>query len=194
MARVESPERIQKFLTAMNSIEWTDKSAAIKNIHNEVNLLADAEIRYYYTKRVYKRRLTGWLKILMLLFFSISILLPLLKNTGQFIESIDTWGYVFFAIAGICFTIDKTFTGSSGHMRYVVTQIKLEKLLTSFNLKWQNIYFEMGTHNENESCRLLFASMIEFTDEFYKILNDETQEWKAELTKVLEDLSKKAKS
>jgi len=137
MARVESTERIRKFIEQLRKINWQDKNADIKILQNQVVDLVQAEIDYYYSKRVYKRRLSGWLRIFTVLFGSLGIFVPLIAATGYLKGYIILpWGYLYFAAAGVCFTINSVFTGASGHMRYVVTQIKLEEKLTLFLLKW----------------------------------------------------------
>ncbi|MCG2593927.1 SLATT domain-containing protein [Ramlibacter sp. XY19] len=137
--RVEDPRRIREFRQRLVSLKWDPANAlaSLKELFDAVDQLADAEVHYYYRRRGTRAWISGFARVAAWLLGSIGLLLPLLAGTAapQFKE-LGQYGYVFLAGAASCLAANALFGGTSGHVRFVSTQLELERLVTKARIDW----------------------------------------------------------
>jgi hypothetical protein len=185
----EHPNRIAEFLQDTINLDWSDFYNSMNKLYEHINKLCQAEIEYYYRGKKQKRILSGTIKILTGIFFTLGLLSPLLNNIEEIKNlNIDllNWGYIFIGLTGILYLIDNLFTGSSGHIRYVTTQLRLEKEITLFRISWNRLLA-----NDEKNKSVYFDVLTSFSSTFYQIINEETAQWSAEIEAALEEINKK---
>lgn len=137
--RPEDPRRIREFRRRLGSLKWDAENAiaSLKELFDAVDELADAEIHYYYRRRGTRAWISGFARFAAWLLGSIGLLLPLLAGTAapEFKE-VGQYGYVFLAGAASCLAANSLFGGTSGHVRFVSTQLELERLVTKARIDW----------------------------------------------------------
>ena len=188
--KIESPDRIKFFREFTIDLDWKNKEDSLKKLYVGINTLAEAEIEYYYNRRLSKRRLSGLLRTCTLMFFGIGGLFPLIAGANSHLSPLNAWGYVILGIGAIFLSADKVFIGSSGHVRFVTTQLALEKDLTLFRLKWQKL---LANYNSANSIDEFLDELEKFSASFYETILNETDQWKGELAQAIEELKRREK-
>lgn len=184
---IESTERITKFLEETSNIDWSSATPdGWKCIFDKCTGLIKGEIDYYYKSRKRNRRLSFWFRLLALLFGTAGFLAPLLEATGLAgLKGSAPFGYLFLAISAAFFAANSLFGGTSGHTRYVVTQINLEKNLTLMVVEWGNII----SRNSSNEAKADFIK--EKMTDVYSIILEETDVWGKALAQAVDAYEKK---
>jgi len=136
--RPEDPRRMHQFRERMQHVSW-DKSAlldSLSTLFDAVDDLAEAEVRYYYRRRGTRAWLSGLFRLAAWVFGAIGLLVPLLAATGEPFTTWGPYGYVSLALAASFLAANALFGGTTGHVRFVSTQLELEKLVTSSRIAW----------------------------------------------------------
>jgi hypothetical protein len=108
---------------------------------------------------------------------------PLLETTG--LKGAAPFGYLSLAVSAAFFTANSLFGGTSGHTRYVVAQLKLEKALTLMVVEWSKI------SSDNESNEIKAEFIKEKMAEVYSIILEETDVWGKALAQAVDAYEKK---
>ena len=121
----------------------SNPSESIVNLYNWTIKETQGRINWYIRNSVVKKFGSQWIRIFVIVFAAVGALCPFVDATGIFIKTplaqIGKWGYVFFALAAAIFLFDKYFGLSTGWMRFVVTQLTLERMLKEFQYNWVNL-------------------------------------------------------
>ncbi len=182
---VESTDRISKYLNTISEINWNSETAdGWKVIFTQSTDLVKGEIDYYYKSRKRNKRLSFWLRLFALIFGTAGLLAPLLEAVGQ--KGVAPFGFLALAVSAAFFAANTLFGGTSGHTRYVVTQLNLERTLTLMVIEWNQLVSSNKASNEQK------ADFIkEKMSEVYSIILEETDVWGKALYQAVDAYEKK---
>ncbi|WP_031482072.1 SLATT domain-containing protein [Maridesulfovibrio frigidus] len=196
------PRHISKFRMGLKEIVWNEDpvSMSITELFNELDLLVEAEIRYYYRR---SKRRAFWsiiLRVGMIVCASIGTIIPLMEKPIPLFLASNSYsffsgnGYAFLAAAAAFYSANQLFGGTTGHVRFTEAHLKLEKLATSSRIKWYKYLgcSKSGDKPEN-NIRTGFYLINHYAEELYKISLTVTTDWGehrlSELAKYQETLS-----
>jgi hypothetical protein len=186
---IEAPARLQAFVDAVQDLEWNqdNRITSLRKVFSAVDSLVFAEVEYYYRLRTNARLSSGILRGAGIVFAVLGGLIPLLAATGhEKLTSLSPWGYVLLAIAAGFYGANQLFGGTSGHVRNVTAQLKLEKIMTVSRLKWVATIAGMQDKEMTEELfKGAFAQIEAYAGELYEVLDEETTLWSKELLEEL---------
>lgn len=183
--RPEDPQRLGNFRQTTQDLKWDEEDVAesLAILFNAVDLLAEAEVAYYYRRRGTRAWISGVTRFGGWLFGSIGLLLPLLASaTGSAFQQWAAFGYVALAIAASCFAANSLFGGTAGHIRFVATQLELEKLMTATRISWCRY---LSQDHAGDISNAGFSLILNYAEELYAITLSETGLWGELLLKEL---------
>lgn len=195
--RPEDPARIEAFRRTVDAIDW-DKDGLIpglRRLFEAVDGLAEAEVHYYYRRRLVRAAVSSTTRIAAWLLGSVGLLLPLLAgvNTGTF-QAWGPYGYVFLAAAASCLAANALFGGTDGHIRFTSTQLELERLITAARVAWCK-YLASEKAPDPAATEQAFALIHDYADGLHTITIAETGHWgetlRTELAKYQKTLDAK---
>ncbi|ABM03708.1 hypothetical protein Ping_1938 [Psychromonas ingrahamii 37] len=193
--RPEDPVRLQTFREATQGLLWDDQHAAesLSQLFCAVDDLAAAEVTYYYRRRTTRAWISGISRFAAWVSGTIGLLLPLLATTANpEFKSLAQYGYVFIAIAASCLTANSLFGGTEGHIRFVTTQLELEKLITDARISWCHYLESRGGDSEDLDAGFLLIQ--DYTSELYTTTLSETGRWGETMIKELTRFQKSIES
>jgi hypothetical protein len=130
---------IAQFSATTASLEWDigHVEASLLKLFKAVNQLALTDLAYYQNRVRYQSSISYCLRVAGAFFGTLGVISPALVATeAEFAKCIAKWGYFFFSLSGSAFAVNSLFGGTSGHARYVATQIKLEEVIARYGVKW----------------------------------------------------------
>ena len=174
-------------MSALAATDWHERrSAAPEEIAAAIVALFRTEIVYYYRLRNWRARVAGLSRLVAFLFGSAGLLAPLLAATGnQWFVNGEKWGYVLLASAAAALAANRLFGATSGHMRFVSAQYRLEQLLQEFAVQWQAWRAKVPRADEAPNAELTaeaFRLLEQFSTAAYAAMKRETDLWSADLT------------
>ena len=185
--RPEDPLRIQAFRSKLEGLFWDPENAlkSLSVLFAAVDDLAEAEIQYYYRRRGTRAwisvitRFGGWM------LGSIGLLLPLLAATDvSFFKDGAELGYVFLAAAASCLAANALFGGTEGHIRFVSTQLEIERLITTSRVGWCR--YLAGTPEQAHDLSEGFTLILQYSNALHTATITETGRWGETLLLELE--------
>jgi hypothetical protein len=183
---IESPKRISNFLGATAQIDWTDISTdGWKLIFEKCTELVSGEICYYYKSRKSSKRTSFWFRVFALIFGTAGFLAPLLEVAGC--KGAAPFGYLLLAISAALLAANTLFGGTSGHTRYVVAQLNLERILTLMVIEWS----KLSSSNASNEAKAAFIN--EKMCDVYSIILEETDVWGKALAQAVDAYEKNVK-
>ncbi len=155
-------------------------AASLGVLFGAVDDLAEKEARYYYRRRGTRAWLSGVTRTCAWLFGSMGLLLPLLASTdGALFRAWGPYGYAFLALAASALAANALFGGSEGHVRFVATQLELEKLITASRIAWCEHL--AGLNNSGnmtpEEREQGFALILGYATKLHETAISETGRW-----------------
>jgi len=190
--KIEDPDRIKIFLEKTGSLAWDDARASLEVLYKEAFELLRHEVAYYYRIRQSKKILSGWFRFCALLFGTLGVLAPLADAAKLY--DVGELGYLLLAIAGAFITANNIFGGTSGHARFVTTQLSLEQIIAIGAVKWNQLKMKHQIEKNKESVEQEMLDFIVSTIEAsYKLILEETSEWNDALKSALTDYEKRFK-
>lgn len=194
--RSEDPRRIHAFRARLEGLAWDKQSTvgSLSTLFAAVDDLAEAEVRYYYRRRGTRAWISGVTRTGAWLFGTVGLLLPLLAGTAApMFRDWGQYGYAFLAAAASCLAANSLFGGTEGHIRFVSTQLELERLITEFRIRWCK--YLAGSHETDDDLAEGFAIVLAYADALHKSTIAETGRWGetilAELAKFQERIEAK---
>ena len=176
--RPEDPRRIREFRGRLASLKWDAANvlASLNALFDAVDQLADAEVHYYYRRRGTRAWISGLARFAAWLLGSVGLLLPLLAGTAapEFKE-LGQYGYVFLAGAASCLAANALFGGTSGHVRFVSTQLELERLVTKARIDW--CAFLAQAQGDADAIQTGFAQIQSYASALHTATIAETGRW-----------------
>ncbi len=162
----------------------------------------EAQIGWYKRNTGSKRRGSQIIRAGAIFFAALGALCPLLDAAG-FMPALATlfgkswsgnhalaqWGYVFFAVAAAIVGFDRYFGLSTCWMRFIVTQMALEKTLKEFQYDWLILQAQQAEHTVT-----LLQKARDFTSQTESLVKQETDAWVLEFQNNLAQLEKVLKA
>jgi len=184
--RPEDPRRMSQFRLDLASLSWEGDAAfaALSQLFAAVDALAEAEVRYYFRRRGTRAWVSGITRFGAWVLGSIGLLLPLLGASPWLpFKDATQYGYAFLAAAASCLAANALFGGTSGHVRFVGTQLELERLVTKARIDWCAFLAERT--RGLESVKRGFALIHAYAHALYATTITETGNWSAEAMAAL---------
>ena len=176
--RPEDPRRIRAFRDALHDVVW-DKANTIDSLSKlfqAVDDLAIAEVDYYYRRRGARAWISGVTRFGAWIFGTVGLLLPLLVTTkNQNFNNLENYGYVFLASAASCLAANSLFGGTEGHIRFVSTQLEIEKLVTQARISWFEYLASQDVGNSDYKPGFLLIQ--NYASDLHTITIEETGQW-----------------
>ncbi len=142
------------------------------------------------------------LRAFSIIFAAFGALCPLIDATGilggqqpgdvQNRLILAQWGYVFLAVAASLAGFDYYFGHSSGWMRFIVTQISIERSLKEFQYDW--VILKVQQENNPSNTPMFLQRAKDFTLQIENIIKQETDAWVAEFQTNISQLEKVLKT
>lgn len=152
---------------------------------------------YYRNNSAYKRSLAKGLRILAILASAVAGVLPVLSqisaNNNKY--PIDpAWATVAVTVAITAIGLDRFFGFSSGWVRFITTEIKIESKIEQLRLSIENERFSwQGQPPTFDKAKATLGIIISFLNEISEIVKDETNTWVIEFQNVLQKLNEDLK-
>jgi len=176
--RPEGPGRTQAFRSKVDTLRWDQEHVAdsLATLFRAVDDLAETEVAYYHRRRGTRAWISGLCRVAAWSLGSVGILLPLLAGTAA--APFNDWGqygYVFLAAAACCLAANALFGGTEGHIRFVSTQLELERLITAARIDWCK--YLAGPHTSAEEIAQGFALISAYAQQLHTATITETGRW-----------------
>ena len=184
--RPEDPARLCVFRNATKGLLWDEEHAteSLSKLFRAVDDLAEAEVKYYYRRRTTRAWISGISRFVAWVSGTIGLLLPLLAATANpEFKDVAQYGYVFIAIAASGLAANSLFGGTEGHIRFVTTQLELEKLITKARISWCR-YLELRA-SDSEDYEAGFLLIQDYATELHTTTISETGRWGETIMKEL---------
>jgi SMODS and SLOG-associating 2TM effector domain 2 len=148
---------------------------------------ARSQIAWYQESRRPKKLGSQWFRGLAIALAAIGGLFPLVDAATQGSEmALGQWGYVVIALAAALVLYDRFFGLSSGWMRYMLTELSLQRTLREFQYDW-NILVAQQTSPQNDPLPLL-RRLKDFSLQVETLIKQETDAWVTEFRTNLSEL------
>lgn len=186
--RPEDPRAMRAFKEALKGLSWDQANLAesLDVLFQAVDDLAIAEVLYYYRRRGTRAWISGISRFAAWVFGTIGLLLPLFAATKHAVFSnFEDYGYVFLGLAASCLGANSLFGGTEGHVRFVSTQLEIERLITQKRIAWFE-YLALQDGNDRENSKA-FALILDYANALHELTIEETGRWGVAL---LDDLAK----
>jgi len=193
--RPEDPRRIQAFRSKLEKLSWDKQNvvSSLSTLFAAVDDLAEAEVNYYYRRRGTRAWVSGITRFFAWLFGSVGLLLPLLAGSDASVfKELGKYGYAFLAAAASCLAANSLFGGTDGHIRFVSTQLELERLITASRVGWCK--YLVGPHGTEEEIAQGFSLILTYADTLHTATISETGRWGAALLTELSKFQKTIES
>jgi hypothetical protein len=169
-------------------LQWDSKSEeSLSKIYKYVVAFGDSTILWYQTRRRPKRYLGVSLRVGALLTTAAAGLVPLSKDLIT-VQIPPVWSTVLIAAAGVFVSIDVLGGFTSGWVRYMLAQQKVERLRDAFLIDWNLLKVA------NTDVKGMLERAKTFLLAIGKIVDDETQEWATEFQNALKEMEKARKT
>ncbi len=192
--RYVEPTKLKNFFDTIKVEEWTDENLleSLNKIFAALNDLIESDVEYYDNQRNKQRRLSVITRTGAFIFGTLGLLAPLLQNAhpGLF-KNYSDYGYLSLAVAAAFLVLNRLFGATGGHIRYVMAQFDLGRLLTRFRLDWsQWLVKNRGSKLEQMQVDEAFDLFKKVSNKAYQIVQDETKEWGQAISDALADYEK----
>jgi hypothetical protein len=176
--RPEDPRRIASFREQLKTLAWdsTHLVTSLSALFAAVDDLAQQEVRYYYRRRGTRACISGVTRTLAWMLGTAGLLLPLLAGADP--ERFKNWGlygYPFLAAAASFLAANALFGGTEGHIRFVSTQLQLEKLITASRVEW--CQYLAGPLDGDAARAQGFALILAYASSLHTTTLAETGHW-----------------
>ena len=148
-------------------------------------------IVWYLTKKRLPSLCSRVLRFLAILFAGFGGLCPLLQNLGGY--NFNQLGYVSLGLVAAILGFDKFFGVSNAWMRYMLTQISLQKKFADFQLEWLKRRSFVDKDLTKEQAEQLFSFLQAFQVGLLAEVELEIQSWVAEFQSNLVQLDRISK-
>jgi hypothetical protein len=156
---------------------------------------------WYFQKKIWKRRMSTALRVASILLFTLGGLIPLVKAswpgapTSAAGLDFGQLGYLLIALGGAAIAFDRFFGYSSGWIRYITTEMAIERSIDEFRLDWaRSIASLRGVGPTAEQVDQLMQLAKTFALSVRAQVEQETKAWVLEFQSNLSDLEKSLKA
>jgi hypothetical protein len=205
----EHPDKLTEFKNVLSGLKWDapDKLGSLNELFTAVDSLAEAEVRYYFRRRITSRTWSTALRFGSWLFGTLGVLTPLLATTNfpSFwvanqppSGSLIPWGYFFLAVAAALLGANTLFGATAGHVRFASTQLLLEKIMTVSRIAWCEYLNEAKNSPTEEAMKACFDFIGSYAEAMYSATLSETGNWSemviAELNRYASEIARQRKT
>lgn len=186
--RVEDPKRIFDFIESLHEIVPANccASKTLGSLLLQLDKLALAEICYYYRRRRSCSRWSVLLRLFPWLLGSLGILIPLISAPAKI--DVAGWGYVLLALAAAFLGANSLFGATTGHIRFVSSQLALERLVVTTRVRWIGIAASVKVSPLPDERVIELINLLEaYARDLFSLTTSETQVWGSS---ILEELKK----
>jgi len=166
------------------NLDWSGKSdEALSKVYAYVVALSVGTIAWYQTRRGPKRSWGVFLRVGALVATAAAGFVPLSEDLIS-IDIPGAWTTVLVAGAGMLVSIDSLAGHTSGWVRYMLAQQKVERLRDVFVLEWNALRVAGADAKGMLTRAQTFAAAVG------KVTEDETQEWATEFQNALKQMER----
>jgi len=181
-------------------LSWNPKDtpASLEGLCDFVKGRADRVVDWYLKSRRDKKHWAIRLRGLAIILATAAAIIPILaliitNKEGKAIIN-PAYASVGLAAAGMLVAMDRLLGLSSSWIRYVSTELRVQKRLNEFLIEWQ---FEKAKWIKGEPAKNQTAVMFRLAKQFIKdvdeLIIEETAAWEAEFQSALKQLNELAK-
>lgn len=169
-------------------LDWGQAAdGSLNKVYDYAVAFSNSTIGWYQTRRQPKRFWGVSVRLAALVLTTVAGLVPLADQFGlQHIPGVLST--VMLALAGVCVSIDAFGGFTSGWVRYMLAQQKVERLRDAFLIEW----------NALKLAKTDATAMLERAKAFVlavgKVVDDETQEWATQFQNALNEMDKARKA
>ncbi|MDP3230771.1 MAG: SLATT domain-containing protein [Acidovorax sp.] len=194
--RIEDPERLQRFLKALEHADWIgNQPLALESTFSALNDLVYHEILFYYGARKKQRIFSQITRGLSIFLGTTGVMIPLLAGADpEFFKPYAPYGYPLLVAAGSLLLVNRMFGATGGHIRYVTAQLELERLLTKFRLAWLEAVTAVRGDKRDLLPDSAFRLMHAFIDDTFRVIQEETNVWGKSISEGLNEYERKLPS
>ena len=182
---------IHEFLDSTKALDWTAQGrlTALKQLITSAIKVGETQVIYYEDVRNKQQMWAQTFRIGMVGFGGAGFVFPLLS---RWIAHAPEIGYVCLAIAAICITANNVFASANNQSRFLLSQFKLEKLLSEFRLSvaQAEVSWTDATISEKQLFEAIGLIKMFLSDVFDSVIN-ETGEWSKDVRDAIDVLSRK---
>jgi hypothetical protein len=181
--KIEDPSRLTDFFKELSCMKWNDEDAvaSLDRLASATTTLFQAEVTYYYRTRTARRFTASLFRWSAFLFGTAGLACPLLETAVPSWAGVSRLGYVLLAVAAASLAGNELFGGTKGHIRSVMAQYTLERMLHAFVVDWSEW---RSTVERTGQWSGGFAILRRLSDGVYLTLLDETKEWGAAVSEA----------
>jgi hypothetical protein len=163
----------------------------INQLRQEAENKAVETINWYITHKQYYSVISKILRVFAIFLVLIGGLYPILLSIDLGLPDNAQYGYIAFAIAAACLSLDKFMGFSSSWIRYMKTALDLQKALAEFQADWVLMWAEVKNDSlDFKQQKKLLCRLKQFQTEIYTEIEHELQMWVNEFHKNLALLQK----
>jgi hypothetical protein len=151
---------------------------------------ARAQIAWYAQSREPKKRGSQWFRGSSIALAAIGGLFPLVDAAIPDSQVMfGQWGYVAIALAAALVLYDRFFGLSSGWMRYMVTELSLQRTLREFQYDWNILIAQQAQQQPpQDNTVALLQRLKDFSLQVETLVKQETDAWVTEFQTNLSEL------
>jgi hypothetical protein len=174
---------------------------SLQEVHDYVEALAANLAGWYQGRKKWKKRLSAILRALSILLITAGGMIPLVKATwsagtpsaGGF--DLGQLGYLLIGLGGAAIAFDRFFGFSSGWIRYVTTELAIQRAIDEFRLDWARLTLQLrGAEPNAEQLEALLQLCRNLAMSVRGQVEQETQSWVLEFHSNLADMEKNLKA
>ncbi len=179
----------------ISDLKWTDmesSAASVKIIHKHVLKKARDAGGWYQSKKNSRKRISKLLQLTALLTGVAGGLVPLLQPLWTELPS--NLGYVLIGLSAALLFANRFLGISSGWIRFVQTELLIQKATESFEIEWAQTMASMNGRPANPvQLSQLFDKLKHFATDINQLVEQETNAWAAQFDQDLELVEKSFK-
>ncbi len=185
-------ERIKGFGATVLALSWKPEHRArsLEELFRIADAVGSSAVEYYERKSRWKRTRSRFLRTAAIVFGAGGVLVPLVVTAWEANPARASWGYVCFAAAGVSIGADRLYGLSSGWIRFVTSNLTLERALRRFRFEWallQSHAAEDGVLDAKDSEEAI-QRMLQFVELVDGEILRETEVWAKEFQSSLSEL------
>lgn len=185
----EAPNDIAK-VSLEASLDWQNAAPeALETVYGFVIKFADDSISWYQNRRRPKRSRGMFLRSGALFLTAAAGAIPLVGPAlepfiGESEGIAPVWSTILLALAGLAISFDRLEGATSGWIRYMLAQQKVERLREEFLIDWNALKLSNAKADvQLERAKALLVAVA-------RVVDDETQEWATEFQNAIKEMEK----
>lgn len=182
------------------ALQWKGDQAQVSlgRLLDYVEGEADKAIRWYWSNKKWKARLSRWVRLWTLILTALAGLVPIAfyigKEFGWFGDGVATtsglWASALVGVAASLLGLDRAFGFSTGWARYVLAATEIRKRLEEFRMDWIALTATSGSSPNAEQINAFIQKAKEFRIAVENVVAQETKDWLTEFQSNMAQLEK----